>query len=231
MASFTLLQLRTLVRQRADIEASQHITDTELNNYINGSISELYDILIQKFGDEYFLSSTTFNLVNGTDLYDLPADFYKLIGVDLQLTPTTDYVTVKRFDFQERNRYSASVLRGIYGAPQLRYHVQGSKLRFQPTPTDTNGIKLWYVPTPISLSADGDTFSGFNGWEEYVIVDAAIKCMIKEETETAPSERRKAQLIERIESAAGKRDANFAPRITDTQRIEFEDGIILGDLY
>lgn len=229
MATFTLAQLKTLVRQRADIENSNHIQDEELTNYINGSISELYDILIQKYGSEYFLSSNTFALVNGTGEYNLPADFFKLIGVDLQLTTTSDWVTIKRFDFQERNRYSASVLRGVYGSPLVRYHVQGSKLVFQPTPTDTNNIKLWYVPTPVSLSLDADTFSGYNGWEEYVIVDAAIKCMEKQELDTSALQLRKNMLIQRIESAAGNRDANFGPRITDTRRLDFEEFANWGD--
>lgn len=230
MASFTLAQLKTLVRQRADIESSQHIKDPELTNYINGSISELYDILIQKYGNEYFLSSTSFSLVNGTSEYNLPSDFYKLIGVDLQLTPTSDYISLKRYDFQERNRYSASIIRGVYGAPLLRYHVQGSVLRFEPTPRDTNTIRLWYVPTPTSLSADASTFAGYNGWEEYVIVDAAIKCMEKEESDTSALQLRKNMLIQRIESAAGNRDANFSPKITDTRKLSFEEFTHWGDV-
>jgi hypothetical protein len=77
---------------------------------------------------------------------------------------------------------------------------------------------------PTYLTSDSDLFDGYSGWEEYVIVDAAIKCLEKEESNTAALMNRKAYLIKRIEEAAGNRDAAFSPRIADTRRIEFEQG-------
>jgi hypothetical protein len=87
--SVTLLQLKDRSRQRADMENSEFVTDAELTIYINGSIAELHDLLVASYGSDYFLSSTTFSTVAGTESYSLPADFYKLMGVDVQVSGST----------------------------------------------------------------------------------------------------------------------------------------------
>src|SRR6267154_4869745 len=112
MASPTLVtlgSLRTQVRQRADIVNSQFITDTELNGYINASYAELYDLLVQKYGDDYYVKSPPYSFVtDGTSqFYALPDDFYKLLGVDLALATSQDsFVTISQFGFRDRNRYA-----------------------------------------------------------------------------------------------------------------------------
>lgn len=224
MATWTLANLRTEVRRRADIETSQFVKDAEITNFINSSIAELYDLLSQKFGNDYFLSTYVFNLVSGTAAYTLPTDFFKSLGVDIKVSAANEYQTLKRYEFNERNRYNASLLRGVYGSSYIRYRVQGNEIKFAPPPTGNEEITVYYIPLPTTLVDDADTFDGYNGWEEYVIVDAAIKCMEKSEEDTRPLQARKQLLNLRIESAAGNRDAGFSPRIVDTQRIDSESG-------
>jgi hypothetical protein len=65
------------------------------------------------------------------------------------------------------------------------------------------------------LSLTTDTFDGINGWEEFVIVDAAIKCMIKQELGTQELEKQKKDLIRRIEAMAPNRDADAPACIKD----------------
>lgn len=223
MATITLANLRTEVRRRADIETSQHVKDAELTSYINSSIAELYDLLVQKFGNDYFFSTYSFNLVPQQEAYNLPADFLKLLAVDIQLA-NGEYNTIKRYELNERNRYNSTILRGVYGSSWLRYRLSGNQIRFAPMPNSTENIRIFYIPLPTTLSLDADTFNGYNGWEEYVIVDAAIKCLEKEESDVSALLNRKAYLVKRIEEAAGNRDANLSPRITDTRRIEYEQG-------
>ena len=67
-----LSTLRTLSRQRADMENSQFITDTEMLRYINRGYAELYDLLVTAANSEdYFLKDSTVQLVSGTKSYDL----------------------------------------------------------------------------------------------------------------------------------------------------------------
>lgn len=138
MANFvTLTELRDQSRQRADMVNSTFITDSELDGYINEGLLELYDILTQKFGDEYFHTSFNINIDNTTNIYALPSDFYKLKGVDIdQAGAGTRFITVVPFMFQERNRYAFNVA-------QL--------------PTRT--VRIRYVPTATRLSDTAQTFA------------------------------------------------------------------------
>ena len=64
-----LSDLRTLVRQRADQENSQFVTDEELRQYINRGYAGLYDMLVTNANSEdYFLNSSTVTLVSDSDL-------------------------------------------------------------------------------------------------------------------------------------------------------------------
>jgi hypothetical protein len=66
---------------------------------------------------------------------------------------------------------------------------------------------VWYVPKLTTLSADGDTVDGISGWTEYIIVDACIKALAKQESDVTVFALQKAELIKRIENAAENRDA------------------------
>ena len=106
----TLSNLRTLVRQRADMEGSQFVPDEEIRQYCNLGYAELYDMLVTNAtSEDYFLTSSTVSLVSGTQLYSLPSDFYKLRGVDLN--SGSDTFPLKRYNFPQRNvgsRYAVS---------------------------------------------------------------------------------------------------------------------------
>jgi hypothetical protein len=65
---------------------------------------------------------------------------------------------------------------------------------------------------------------GISGWTEYVIVDAAIKCLVKEETDPSALMATKAGLIKRIEEAAGNRDVGAAPTVADVYGPGSNDG-------
>ena len=56
----SLSTLRLLARQRADMENSQFVTDTEMRRYINRGYAELYDLIVTSANSEdYFLESST----------------------------------------------------------------------------------------------------------------------------------------------------------------------------
>ena len=137
-----LSTLRTLSRQRADMENSLFITDTEMLRYINRGYAELYDLLVTAANSEdYFLKDSTVQLVSGTKSYDLPSDFYKMRGVDLN--QGSDSIPLRRYNFSQRDvgsRYSV--------ARRMRYHLQGNSIYLNPKPSTNDTIKVWYVPSP-----------------------------------------------------------------------------------
>jgi hypothetical protein len=149
----TLATVRTLIRQLTGKENSQSVTDAELNSYINLDYQELYGILVTSL------------------LYPLPPDFFKLRGVDLSLTNTPNsFVTLKPFNFSQRNRLNNSLSPQTYGMFQnVRYQINGSNLMLTPLAQAGLTIQLWYVPRLVPLALDADVLDGVNGWEQYVI--------------------------------------------------------------
>jgi hypothetical protein len=212
--TITLLQLRTQSRQRADMESSEFIADSELNSYINASIAELHDILAQAYGSDYFVTTDEFTTAQNTASYDLPDDFYKLHGVDAALNGS-DFVNIKRFNFNERNRFNDLTVWNLMGVPSIRYRIVGNQIQFSPPPDRNITVKLWYTPVAAKLAADGDTLDDFNQYSEYVVVDAAIKMLQKEESDVQVLMAQKMALIDRITKAANNRDAGEPESVSD----------------
>lgn len=212
--SVTLLELRTQTRQRANMENSQFVTDAEFNKYINLSIAELYDMLCEKDAD-YNISSSTIALVSGSDAYSLPADFYRLRGVDLNID-ANNKITLKKFEFQDRNRFNSYPSLAVNF--DIRYRLRGSQILFSPSENISGqSVTLWYIPLPVALSADIDTLNGYNGWEEIVIVKSAIKALVKEEQDTSQLQLEYEQLKMRLDAAMDQRDSGQPSRIYDNQ--------------
>jgi hypothetical protein len=232
-----LSDLRETVRQRADMVNSQFVTDDELNSYINQSYFELYDILVQKYGDDYFGAPLATFTPNGTQqLYPLPDGvtlftngmtgatyaapaMYKFLGLDLNLSQNQydSRATIRRFKFSERNRYAVPNFQSFYGVTNLRYRLYGNQLFLTPIPATGQSFNIWYIPRLNQLVNDTDTVDGISGWTEYIIVDAAIKCLQKEESDVSILAQQKAALSYRIEAAAENRDAGEPECVGDTQ--------------
>jgi len=212
--AITLLELRDQSRQRADQEDSTFVTDSELNSYINNSIAELHDILIQAYDSEYYLSEYSFQTVADQSAYSLPTDFYKVVGVDLKLNGQ-NYFTIKKFNFNERNKFDDFGVWDVLGLSSVRYRIMGDNIRFSPDPDNVTDVRLWYIPVATKLVADGDELADLNAYSEYVIVDAAIKMMTKEESDPSVLLQQKAELKRRIEVAANNRDAANPESVRD----------------
>lgn len=143
----TLPQLRTASRQRADMVNSTFVSDSELSSYINASYFELYDLLVQKYGNDYYVTEYSFQLQGNVSRYPLPPDFFKLLGVDLQISGGPDgYVSLRPFMLAERNRYSTANVQTWIGVTNLRYRISGNELWFTPSPQSGQTIRLWYIP-------------------------------------------------------------------------------------
>ncbi len=218
-AVMSLLALRTLAQQTADRVNSNFVTLPEWNTYINQSYFELYDLLVGLFEDYYLAAPYTFTTDGSAFQYDVPANFYKLMGVDCgQSTNNNARVTLHKYDFIERNRYVyPSVTNTFFGVFNLRYRLLGSKLTFIPTPSAGQVITMWYIPKLTQLLQDTDTADGVSGWTEYIVVDAAIKALEKEESDTSALMVRKQALLDRIQSTAMNRDAGAPDTISPTR--------------
>jgi hypothetical protein len=227
----TLSELRQQSRERADRVNSDFVTDEELNTYINQSYFELYDILVQKFGNEYFVAPPVVAPTTGNASIELPngqnyagaRPFYKLLGLDLQLNSASGsqqgFITLHKFEFIERNRYVYPQLTtNLLGADVPRYRIVGNEIQFIPVPQAGQNMRIWYVPRMQVLLQDTDIADGVSGWTEYIIVDAAIKMLQKEESDVSVLAAQKMMLEKRIEEAAENRDIGLPETVSDVRR-------------
>lgn len=72
----------------------------------------------------------------------------------------------------------------------------------------------------LSFWIDSTQIDGISGWEEYVIIDAAIKALIKQEQEISELVNQKNAMKMRIESMAEGRDAGQAHHVSDVLSIQ-----------
>lgn len=214
----TLQSLIDSAKDRSDMENSNFISTAQWTKYINSAAKELYDILIAK-GLNYNIMNTTLVVDGINDTFYLPSDFYKLMGIDYYvgglLTPMT------RFEFLDRNRFQEY-------ETIVQYQLIGNNnILFRPLPPAQTMV-LWYSPVIDTLSNMNDTIDGVHGWEEYIIVRAAMWALQKEESDTTNLKQDLMFLKERIEEMAENRDQGLPARVTDARRVQYFRDPVLG---
>lgn len=227
----SLGECRLRAQQRADRVNSNFVSTTEWNFYINQSYKELYDLLITLYED-YFIAEPYLFVTTGSKYsYALPngvligtdsiktKPFYKLIGVDCALSANNNaWVSLNKFEFINRNKYVyPNITSTFFGVFNMQYRLMGSNLQFIPTPSANQTIRVWYIPRLADLLADTDVLDGVSGWTEYVIIDAAIKALQKEESDVSVLMAEKQMLIDRIQASGMNRDAGMPDHISESR--------------
>lgn len=222
MAAVTLTQLRARARELADMVNSQFITDTadSLDQWINEGAQKLHDLYVQAYGEDYVEKSAALTTVANQTDYALPADFYKLLGIELPIAGKMRKLTL--YNRAERNGISDQV--SLYSQLQLpRYKLSMGVVRLLPAPGSVLVGKIWYSPllqvtkadtSVINLLVDGtDTINFPNGAERYVIMYAARKAKLKQEddvrdiTADLEAEEQKLQVLIEERNAAEPKSA------------------------
>ena len=196
--TFTVAQLIARVRQAADIQhmdsANGFITDNEIMGYLSDSYTELYDILVSK-GINQFESSATLSVTSG--VASVPADFYAALGV---YRVENDFlIPLKEVYLKDIHRYRTSEQGNAYA-----FRVVGEEIHLYPPPS-SGTYKLYYAPFATKFALTSDTVDGVNGWEEYLVLDATIKCQDKEESSSEGTREKKRDMLNRIDAMAENR--------------------------
>jgi hypothetical protein len=201
MGAVTLLELKRRVRELADLESdTQFVDDAELVGHINRALWGLDDLLHKTWADYYVEEvPVTFSGASHT----LPADFYKLVAVDVQGTGAQWY-DLKPYSLAERNTLRNAT--GPVNPEGVKYRLMGQELRFLPSmPAGTSALITYYPQQP-ALVADSDTRDYPNGWEQRACLEAVILLLTKEERDTLALEKMLAAETKRIEDSAPLRD-------------------------
>lgn len=220
----SLGSLRTQAQQRSDFVNNTFITVPEWNSYISQSYKELYDLLIQKFGDDYYLANTyTWTTDGSSVLYPLPVDFYKSLLIEVALNPKdpNSWITLRKFMRVQQNLYNYPNVYTFYGITNLRYRIDGNFLHLIPIAQNGQTVRMWYAPRPNALLADTDVIDGVSGWEEYIVIDACIKAKAKQEDDVQVFMAQKSAMLKRIEDAAENRDIGDPEVVSDSRTRNF----------
>jgi hypothetical protein len=227
----TLLSLRTRSRSRSDTVNDAHITDAEMTTWINLGLAELHDFLVDAYDEILTVvtdSSNDIQIVAGQASYPLPADFYKMMGVDY-LFGTRYQFTMTRFMPRERNRYQgpfAPLITGrlIAGVLVPQYRVREQYIDVIPQPSAQMGLgkmRLYYIKQFANLVLDTDYVDPSipNGWEDYAVLSAAAAALTKQERDPSVLMAERAKIEQRITRAAQDRDAGEPMRVVDVNRL------------
>lgn len=218
----TLADLILEARQKADMVNSTFIEDPEWKSYINDSYSELYDILVSRFED-YYSESMPFTLTASGQVQSPPADLYKIRGIDY-IASSDRPITLRKFNFEERNRYQVQTTNIWRGTFKKSYRLMGNGIHILPAASAPGSYILWYIPRFTPLNDSTDVLGDVLDFKEYITVDAAIKALAKEESDVVVQMTQKQALKDRIEAMASNRDTQ-PERIADV-RSSYGDEIL-----
>lgn len=229
----TLADLRFRAQSQAD-RISGPSTTQEWNSWINASAGELYRKLTALYED-YNVNVFNFTLQSGEPLNALQVglgssvpDFDKLRKISVQVQtngPTPVFVPVLRCgSLIERDRYTSPTLNIYYGNVASAYLFYGNVIEMLPPQSAAGNYRMWYVPRFQALVLDQDTIDGTwmatSGIDEYIVLGAAIKQLIKEESLDTASllAQQQAQIGAELMKEFAPRDDNQPGKIAQVKR-------------
>lgn len=243
MPSYVSLQtLINRVLQRSNLEGAIDYTNAsppvkfcsvaEVTDLINeGYKNEVYDLLRQYVGDNYFRSVPpfTFYTLSTTTLYPAPQDLLSIISVDVWAGGQYP-LSARRYQEDQRN-----ALRGFpigWSSPYPGwYQLQGSgpTLSINMLPAHSAGfqVDVNYVKNFTPLVNLTDVLDDINGWSEIAILDAASKLALKDgQIDVSQYLRQmKAEFKAKIQAMGPQRSPGEPERVNMIEgRTEYGDG-------
>lgn len=219
MRTRALGDLRDDIYKRADREnAKDRFTPAEVNEYANQSIAALRDMLIQARGQDFYSkTSPAIVIVQGTTIYALPSDAVSILSLRIDNGGGSQYMLEPFSDLEEaRMRLISSSTSGAL----VRYRLlAGESVELLPQPTPGSSVYVRYIPNAPRLIADSDLLEGFNGWEDFVILDAARKIATKDQNWQLVASLKAdiADITNRIKSLATRRDRGRPEQVQDVR--------------
>lgn len=202
----TLLYLRGRTRFYIDEPVQANFKDSDINASINEAQQQIVAEIIQ-VDEDYFVNGTPTTIqMNGTsERYALATDFYKMVRLEYQNTGQR----IPFFTFREKNSFGENIVPfsnvGAFGTMTQAY-ILGNFVGFNPLQTDpTIVVQYWYAPIAADMVSDADTTIIPRMWTELLAIQAGIDCLIKDESDTSPLQRKYDIQVTRMKSLARQR--------------------------
>jgi len=179
--------MRDDIRWIADVQgATLRHSDNDLTREINQAIQRFREWVTDE-GYPLFLSPYATTFAGG------PTGAYSWLEVDLSaVSPAVAHVDsveltingrrcqLDKVPWEHRNEYQG------WSGPTNGYPVAwvqyaDSKIGILPPPMGTLQATVWYLPVAADLSADGDTFNGYVGWEEWLRWEVLCRLLTRDQ--------------------------------------------------
>jgi hypothetical protein len=225
----TLADLRSQVRTQTDTENDTHVTDAEIDGWINKGI-RVFTGQLQRTDPDMYIVSVAVTTVAGTREYDFTdAGAFNPVVNDFRAIRGMDYAdggqvyTLRSFPWLERNKRGPLVA-GVRDLPRYRVARNGTngataRLTFDIDPS-SRGYTMHYLPTPTVLTNDTDELDGVMGWDDYVVAYAGYRVHMKanEVEEAQGCQIEMARVEQDIKTMGADRHTDGFERIARTRR-------------
>jgi hypothetical protein len=181
------------------MEGSLLVSDSEVQAYIQDSHGELWDLMIEYSPADHFVRTAyAITTTAGSLTYEIleavagsDALVYKITQVAIVdsgtaslLRPRANANNLGSVDSSKRGKPTEYSTSGPdFKASGGSSVVERRTLQLYPVPDGTYTVYVSYIPSPPDLTTNTDVnFYSFSGWDEYIVCDAAAKCLEKEES-------------------------------------------------
>lgn len=145
MTLFTYTQLKDKISLDYDITDENFVSEDELLGYMNDAIDDAETAIhTMHWADKYFLTSSTFTWVSGTQAYSLPSTiygnkirqiFYSNGSSNYEIRRITDLLTIPFIQSGEEYKYIL-----------VNDATNGMQAKFYPTPAESSSnATIWFV--------------------------------------------------------------------------------------
>jgi hypothetical protein len=215
MLNVTLADVRTLAKLYANQRSIAFMDDADWNSLITAARAELYDLLVELRGHEYFTKTGTLATTANSAIVALPADHYETLTIilawgaqQLEEVGSLDHLG-DQVAYRNWNSWTQ-------GGPKA-FRIRDQLIEFFPTPSAVTSLELRYIPTPVPFTNDASVFDSVQGWHKMVALRAALEALTLQSLPTAAVEKLYERERERVEGLAAKRAAANGQSIRDVR--------------
>lgn len=206
------------------MENSDFIGDDEGEEYLEAAWREFYLLMVGQF-DNLCLKSESypFTITPGTSWYGMPQDFLKAKLVELQDGADSTYHRLRPLSslteivpFRIGNRRARPTHYWLQGLPENGALPSQGPVGFWPlhNPDQTYTVRLWYVPNLSLVDLTGTYgMAHVAGWDEYVVITAAMKMKDKEESDCSVLMAERATLWDNMKRVLTPMDESEPPHV------------------
>ena len=234
MATHSISGLILRVRRMADVvNHTNATTSAEVQQYLWNSLYELQqNVGAFSNSDNWLAVTASANTTAGTASYVISGiaaagtEIYQIRGVDVKENDV--WLPIAPSGWENRGKYLTDPTYP-YLAPAVQYRISSRpgigttgtismfvpRIVFVPTPSSVWQYRVHYVPAP-----DMSTVTSFQYvpplWDEYAVVDAAMKVLERDQQDTQQLMARRAKLEKTILLTAQDKDLGAPGQVQDT---------------